>query len=101
MFAPTDTAFSKLPGRHTGRSAQAGKQSATGRDCFPTTSRRANSTAADLAKADEVKTLEGTEIDVEPAPTARSSRSTRRKILGSDVEATNGIIHAIDTVLQP
>ena len=59
-------------------------------------------TAPTLAKVDEVKTLEGTEIDVEVSSTdGKTIEIDEAKILGSDVEASNGVMHAIDAVLQP
>ena len=52
-------------------------------------------------KADEVKTLEGTEIDVETSTDGKTIEVDDAKVLGSDIEASNGVLHAIDSVLQP
>ena len=100
VFAPTDTAFSKLP-------------AATLDDLLKPENKAklvkllsyhiaANKfTAADLAKADEVKTLEGTEIDVETSADGKTIEVDDAKVLGNDIDASNGVLHAIDTVLQP
>ena len=55
---------------------------------------------ADLLKLDEVKTLQGTEVDVD-SPDGKLIEIDEAKILGADVEAANGVLHAIDSVLLP
>ena len=100
LFAPTDTAFSKLP---AGTLDDLLKPENKARLVATVSYHIAPSklAAADLAKADEVKTLEGTEIDVDTSTDGKIIEIDEAKILGNDVEASNGIIHAIDAVLQP
>ena len=100
VFAPTDTAFTKLP---AGTLDDLLKPENKARLVATISYHIAPGklTAAELAKADEVKTLEGTEIDVDTSTDGKVIEIDEAKILGNDVEAANGIIHAIDAVLQP
>lgn len=100
VFAPTDTAFSKLPaGTLDDLLKPENKARLVATISYHVAPTKL--TAVDLAKADEVKTLEGTEIDVDTSTDGKTIEIDDAKILGSDVEASNGILHAIDTVLQP
>ena len=100
VFAPTDAAFAKLPAGHLDDllkpENKAKLVSLLSYHIAP-----ARLTAADLAKADEVKTLEGTEIDVDTTTDGKTIELDESKVLGNDLEASNGIVHGIDTVLQP
>ena len=100
VFAPTDTAFSKLP---TGTLDDLLKPENKAKLVKLLSYHVANGkfTAAELTKADEVKTLEGTEIDVDTSTDGKTIQVDDAKILGSDIEASNGVLHAIDSVLQP
>ena len=100
IFAPTDTAFSKMP---TGTLDDLLKPENKAKLVKLLSYHVANGkfTASDLAKADEVKTLEGTEIDVETSTDGKTIEVDDAKILGSDIDASNGVLHAIDSVLQP
>lgn len=99
VFVPTDPAFSKLP---AGTLDDLLKPENKVKLVALLSYHLANGklSAADLSKTDEVKTLEGTEIDVDTAADGKIELD-EAKVLGNDLEATNGIIHAIDTVLQP
>ena len=100
VFAPTDTAFSKMPaGKLDDLLKPENKAKLVSLISYHIAASRL--TAADLTKADEVKTLEGTEIDVDTSTDGKIIEIDEAKILGNDVEAANGILHAIDTVLQP
>lgn len=100
VFAPTDTAFTKLP---AGTLDDLLKPENKARLVATISYHIApvKLTAAELAKMDEVKTLEGTEIDVDTSTDGKTIEIDEAKILGNDVVASNGIIHAIDSVLQP
>ena len=100
IFAPTDTAFSKLP---TGKLEELLKAENKAKLVALVSYHVAATklTAADLSKTDEVKTLEGTEIDVDVTPDGKVIEVDDAKILGSDLEASNGVLHSIDAVLQP
>ncbi len=100
VFAPTDTAFSKLPsGKLDELLKPENKAKLVALVSYHLSATKL--TAADLAKTDEVKTLEGTEIDVDVTPDGKVIEVDDAKILGSDLEASNGVLHSIDAVLQP
>ena len=100
VFAPTDTAFSKLPaGKLDELLKPENKAKLVALVSYHLSATKL--TATDLAKTDEVKTLEGTEIDVDVTPDGKVIEVDDAKILGSDLEASNGVLHSIDAVLQP
>ena len=100
VFAPTDTAFSKLPaGKLDELLKPENKAKLVALVSYHLSATKL--TAADLAKTDEVKTLEGTEIDVDVTPDGKVIEVDDAKILGSALEASNGVLHSIDAVLQP
>ena len=100
VFAPTDTAFSKLPaGKLEELLKPENKAKLVALVSYHLAATKLTST--DLAKIDEVKTLEGTEIDVDVTPDGKVIEVDDAKILGSDLEASNGVLHSIDAVLQP
>ena len=100
VFAPTDTAFSKLPaGKLDDLLKPENKAKLVALVSYHLSNTKL--TAADLAKTDEVKTIEGTPIDVDVTPDGKVVEIDDAKILGSDLEASNGVIHSIDAVLQP
>lgn len=100
VFAPTDTAFSKMP---AGTLDELLKPENKAKLVKLVSYHLASGkfTASDLVKADEVKTLEGTEIDVEASTDGKTIEVDEAKVLGNDIEAANGVLHAIDSVLQP
>ncbi len=100
VFVPTDAAFAKLP---AGTLDDLLKPENKAKLVTLLSYHIANTklSAADLAKTDEVKTLEGTEIDVDTSTDGKTIELDEAKVLGNDLEASNGIVHAIDTVLQP
>ena len=100
VFAPTDTAFSKWPtGKLDELLKPENKAKLVALVSYHVTTTRL--TAADLAKTDEIKTLEGTPIDIDVTPDGKVIEIEDAKILGSDIEASNGVLHSIDSVLQP
>ena len=99
VFAPTDTAFSKLPaGTLEDLLKPENKAKLVATLSYHIASGKYLN--ADLLKLDEVKTLQGTEVDVD-SPDGKLIEIDEAKILGADVEAANGVLHAIDSVLQP
>ena len=100
VFAPTDAAFAKLP---AGNLDDLLKPENKAKLVNLVSYHLANGklSAVELSKTDEVKTLEGTEIDVDTSTDGKTIELDEAKILGSDLEASNGVVHAIDTVLQP
>ena len=100
VFAPTDTAFAKLPaGTLDNLLKPENKAQLVALLSYHVAP--AKYTTADLTKLDEVKTLEGTEVDIETSTDGKTIEVDEGKIVGSSVEAGNGIIHPLDTVLQP
>ena len=57
--------------------------------------------AAALSKLDELKTLSGEEIDVDTNPDGKTVEMDDSKIVPPEIEASNGVVHVIDAVLQP
>ena len=99
VFAPTDTAFSKLPaGTLDDLLKPENKAKLVATLSYHIAPGKYTNT--DLLKLDEVKTLQGTEVDVD-SPDGKLIEIDEAKILGADVEAANGVLHAIDAVLQP
>ena len=100
VFAPTDTAFSKLPaGTLDDLLKPENKAKLVATLSYHVAAGKYSS--ADLSKMDEVKTLQGTEVDVDTSTDGKIIEIDEAKILGADVEASNGVLHAIDSVLQP
>ena len=100
VFAPTDTAFSKLPaGKLDELLKPENKAKLVALVSYHLAATKLTST--DLTKTDEVKTLEGTEIDVDVTPDGKVIEVDDAKVLGNDLEASNGVLHSIDAVLQP
>ena len=100
VFVPTDAAFAKLPAGHLDDLLKPeNKAKLVSLLSYHIASGKLKAT--DLAKMDEVKTLEGTEIDVDTSTDGKTIELDESKILGNDLEATNGVVHAVDTVLQP
>lgn len=100
VFAPTDAAFAKLTaGTLDDLLKPENKAKLVTMLSYHISATRL--TGAELAKADEIKTLEGTEIDVDVNADGKTIELDEAKVLGSGLEATNGVVHAIDTVLQP
>lgn len=100
VFAPTDTAFSKMPASTLDDLLKPeNKAKLVKLLSYHVASGKL--TATDLVKTDEIKTLEGTDIDVDASADGKIIEVDDAKILGSDIEASNGVLHAIDSVLQP
>ena len=100
VFAPTDTAFSKMPAGALDELLKPENKAKLVK-VISYHIAPVRLTAAELAKTDEVKTLESTEIDVDASADGKTIEVDEAKILGNDIEASNGVLHAIDGVLQP
>jgi uncharacterized surface protein with fasciclin (FAS1) repeats len=100
VFAPTDTAFSKLPaGTLDELLKPENKAKLVATLSYHIAPGKYSN--ADLVKMDEVRTLQGTEVDVDTSTDGKIIEIDEAKILGADVDAANGVLHAIDSVLQP
>jgi uncharacterized surface protein with fasciclin (FAS1) repeats len=96
VFAPTDEAFAKLPAGMLDALMQ-DKQKLSALLAAHIVSGRL--LAADVTKMQSAKTVNGQEITFtvkDGAPMANNA-----KIVKADVLASNGVIHAIDTVFLP
>ncbi len=95
VFAPTDEAFAKLP---------AGTVDGLLKDIPKLTKIltyhvvSGKVMASDAAKLTSAKTVEGGELKIDASHGVKINNAT---VVQADVAASNGVIHAIDTVLMP
>ena len=94
VFAPTDAAFAKVP-KATLDGLLADKAALTKVLTYHVVAGKVM--AADV-KAGHVKTVQGTDLAM---ATEGGVTVNGAKVVAADVAATNGVIHAIDTVLMP
>ena len=94
VFAPTDAAFAKVP-KATLDALLADKAALTKVLTYHVVPGKVM--AADV-KAGKVKTVEGQELTI---TTQGGVMVNNAKVVATDVAASNGVIHAIDTVLMP
>jgi uncharacterized surface protein with fasciclin (FAS1) repeats len=95
VFAPTDEAFEKLPaGTVEGLLEDLPRlQSILSYHVVP-----GKVLARDIARLKSAKTVQGGELRVNAN---RGVKINNAKVTQADVEASNGVIHVIDTVLLP
>ncbi len=98
VFAPTDEAFSTLPVGtiETLLQPENRQQLADILKYHVTAGRKYSS---DVASADSVATVLGPTLDVQPAESGVLINGAR--LLATDIDAANGVIHVIDRVLTP
>ena len=94
VFAPTDAAFAKVP-KATLEGLLADKAALTKVLTYHVVAGKVM--AADV-KAGHVKTVQGTDLAM---VTEGGVTVNGAKVVAADVAASNGVIHAIDTVLMP
>ena len=94
VFAPTDAAFAKIP-KATLDALLADKAALTKVLTYHVVP--AKVMAADV-KAGQVKTVEGSAVTL---ATQGGVTVNGAKVVSADVVASNGVIHAIDTVIMP
>ena len=94
MFAPTDAAFAKVP-KATLDALLADKAALAKVLTYHVVPGKVM--AADV-KAGKVKTVQGQELTI---TTTGGVMVDNAKVVATDVAASNGVIHAIDTVLMP
>ena len=98
VFAPTDDAFAKLPkGTVESLLKPENKQKLVDILKYHVVSGRVYS--EDAVKAKSAKTLEGNSISVNVGD--RGAFINSSKLVATDVDASNGVIHIIDAVLMP
>ena len=98
VFAPTDEAFAKLPaGTFENLLKPENKDALVSNLTYHVVPGKVMS--ADIAgKAMHVKTVQGADVAVDATNGVTVGGAT---VVTADIEATNGVIHAIDTVLMP
>jgi uncharacterized surface protein with fasciclin (FAS1) repeats len=96
VFAPTDEAFAKLP-KGTVEALLKDKKKLTAVLTYHVVAGKVM--AADAAKLTTAKTVNGASLKI--AAKAGAVTIDGAKVIQADVEATNGVIHVIDTVLLP
>ena len=94
VFAPTDEAFAKIP-KATLDGLLADKAALTKVLTYHVVPGKV---MAKDVKAGKVKTVQGQELTVS---TQMGVMVDQSKVIATDVAASNGVIHAIDTVLMP
>jgi len=94
VFAPTDEAFAKIP-KATLDGLLADKAALAKVLTYHVVSGKV---MAKDVKAGKIKTVQGQELTV---TTNMGVMVDQSKVIATDVAASNGVIHAIDTVLMP
>src|ERR671932_446825 len=95
VFAPTDEAFSKLPAG-TVDSLLADIPQLTKILTYHVVSGKVK--ASDVVKLDKATTVQGSDVKIDASQGVKVNDAT---VVTPDVEADNGVIHVIDSVLLP
>ena len=96
VFAPTDDAFAKLP-EGTVEALLKDKEKLTAVLTYHVVPGKVM--AADVVKISSAKTVQGQEIKVKASGSGVMINDA--KVIKTDIETTNGVIHVIDTVILP
>ncbi len=95
VFAPSDEAFAKLPAG-TIDGLLKDKKKLTAVLTYHVVPGKIM--AKDVMKLRKAKTVQGQEITID---TKAGVKVDNAKVVKTDIEATNGVIHVIDTVIMP
>lgn len=95
VFAPTDAAFEKIPADQL-QAILADKQLLTDILTYHVVAGKVK--AKDVVKIDSATSLQGSEITVSSDDGVRVNNAN---VVKTDIMASNGVIHVIDTVLVP
>lgn len=97
VFAPTDDAFAKIPPQTLSELLQPeNKEKLTAILTYHVVPGRV--TAHDVANLNSATTLQGQTVKISKQDGVKINDA---KVIAPDVEATNGLIHVIDSVLMP
>jgi uncharacterized surface protein with fasciclin (FAS1) repeats len=97
VFAPTDDAFAKIPPQTLSELLQPeNKEKLTAILTYHVVPGRV--TAHDVANLNSATTLQGQTVKISKQDGVKINDA---KVIAPDVEATNGVIHVIDSVLMP
>jgi len=97
VFAPTDEAFAKLPA-DTLRELLKPENKEKLKDLLTTHIFPVKATASEMSKLNDAKTLKRNSLHFD---TSDGLKVGKAKVTQADINASNGVIHAIDTVLLP
>jgi uncharacterized surface protein with fasciclin (FAS1) repeats len=98
VFAPTDEAFAKLPaGTVENLLKPENKDQLVAILTYHVVPGKVE--AADVVKLDEAKTVNGKMVDIEVK--GDTAMVNDAKVTKTDIAASNGVIHVIDTVILP
>ncbi len=95
VFAPNDAAFAKIPEADL-KALLADKEKLTAVLTYHVVAGKVM--AADVASLSEAKTLQGESVAID---TSDGVRVNGAKVVATDIETSNGVIHVIDTVILP
>ena len=95
VFAPTDEAFAKIPEADL-KALLADKEALAGVLTYHVVPGKVM--ASDVAGMSEAKTVQGDTIDIS---TSDGVKVDGAMVVQTDIEASNGVIHVIDTVIVP
>ena len=95
VFAPTDEAFAKLPA-NTLQELLKPENKEKLKDLLTTHIFPVKATASELTKLNDAKTLKRNSLRFDASDGLKVGKA---KVTQSDINASNGVIHAIDTVL--
>jgi len=95
VFAPNDDAFAKLP-RETLDQVLADKEQLAKILTYHVVSGK--KMAADIANITKAETLQGSDVTIDAMNGVKVNDA---EVVTADIECSNGVIHAIDTVLIP
>lgn len=95
VFAPTDEAFAKLP-KGTVDGLLKDIPALTKILTYHVVSGKVM--AADVVKLTHAKTVEGSDVRIDATHGVKINDAT---VVQADIAASNGVIHAVDTVLMP
>ena len=95
VFAPTDDAFAALPAG-TLDSLLQDKEALTKILTYHVVPGKVM--ASDVVKLNSAKTVQGQSISID---TANGVKVDNANVVSADIEATNGVIHVIDSVILP
>jgi len=95
VFAPTDEAFAKIPQADL-QALLADKAALTKVLTYHVVAGKV--LAADVVKLSSAKTVEGQSVKID---TSNGVKVNDANVIKTDIMASNGVIHVIDTVLMP
>jgi len=98
VFAPTDAAFAKLPeGTVESLLKPENRDQLVAILTYHVVAGKVE--AADVVKLDEAKTVNGQDVQITVADSGVQVNNAN--VIKTDIEASNGVIHVIDTVIIP